>query len=29
MDKFDLIYASRLKRLIEQFLEKKDKTDEK
>jgi hypothetical protein len=29
MEKFDLIYASRLKRLIEQFLEKKDKVDEK
>ncbi len=28
MDKFDLIYASRLKRLIEQFLVKKDKIDE-
>ncbi len=29
MDKFDLIYGSRLKRLIQQFLERKDKTDEK
>lgn len=29
MDKFDLIYGSRLKRLIQQFLEKKDKIDEK
>lgn len=28
-DKFDLIYGSRLKRLIQQFLEKKDKIDEK
>jgi len=29
MDKFDLIYGSRLKRLIQQFLEQKDKIDEK
>jgi hypothetical protein len=29
MDKFDLIYGSRLKRLIQQFLEKKDKIDDK
>jgi len=28
MDKFDLIYASRLKRLIQQFLVKKEKIDE-
>lgn len=29
MEKFDLIYGSRLKRLIEQFLKKKDKANEK
>ena len=28
MDKYDLIYGSRLKRLIQQFLEKKDKVNE-
>ncbi|MGB2696565.1 MAG: hypothetical protein WBD28_01745 [Candidatus Zixiibacteriota bacterium] len=29
MEKFDLIYGNRLKRLIQQYIEKKDKADEK
>ncbi len=29
MEKFDLIYGSRLKRLIQQFIEKKDKANGK